>query len=419
MTDDACAPGFTEDHRWYLVAVLGTTLSVISLFCNSLTALILLKKRYAHFFFLGLLAASDTFLSLCYGPVIAMDAIINRLHIVWLAQGYRYYVLPLLALCHVSMTFSCLMIILGSIERYLITVKSAKLGWWRRHRMLLAFAMMLLALFLRGTEIVEYTHVKNEDCVGLTEYTPMTTDIVQDYLYGTVFRFYLRNILTVFVPFILLAYLNIRVVNTLRSQQRSATMFRFGSSEHKLKIRSATRLLVLVVFSYLIANFLNVVVTAWEYIDFDSTQEFFALYEVITDIISVLYIFTCATRLGVYVACNEELRKAYYEHICCCAHRPYSTQLSLEAKNASKTIADENGSANLMHLSSRGTDFDRIALAIASGHVASPNEDPRDLQSFVYIDSNGQTNGTVVIENPCVSYHNWSTDHAVDNGDAV
>ena len=98
----------------------------------------------------------------------------------------------------------------------------------------MALSMMGLALVLRGTEILEYTLRKNGNCTGLTEYEPILTELTTDYIYGTLFRFYLRNILTVFVPFVLLAYLNICIVTTLRRQQRSASMFRFGSSEHKV-----------------------------------------------------------------------------------------------------------------------------------------------------------------------------------------
>uniref|UniRef100_A0A183EID0 G_PROTEIN_RECEP_F1_2 domain-containing protein n=2 Tax=Gongylonema pulchrum TaxID=637853 RepID=A0A183EID0_9BILA len=147
-------------------------------------------------------------------------------------------------------------------------------------------------------------------------------------LYGTVFRFYFRNIVTVFIPFFLLAYLNIRIVSTLRGQQRTASLFKFRCSEHKAskfimsqeprigdlgkkrKIRSATRLTVLIVCSYLMANVLNVMITAWEYIDFESaqTEEAFWIYETCADVVSVLYVFTCATRLLVYMLCNKEIR---------------------------------------------------------------------------------------------------------------
>lgn len=57
---------------------------------------------------------------------------------------------------------------------------------------------------------------------------------MSNWLYGTVFRFYCRTIATVFIPFILLSYLNLRIVDTLQRQKRSAAMFRFGTSEHKV-----------------------------------------------------------------------------------------------------------------------------------------------------------------------------------------
>lgn len=82
ITDfDPCKVPDSPDRRWYLVAVAGTTLSVISFFCNLLIARLLLRPKYSHFFFLGLLAVSDAFLSFCYGPVIAMDVIKNRLRV--------------------------------------------------------------------------------------------------------------------------------------------------------------------------------------------------------------------------------------------------------------------------------------------------------------------------------------------------
>lgn len=127
--------------------------------------------------------------------------------------------------------------------------------------------------------------------------------------------------MTVFVPFGLLSYLNYKIVTILRKQQRSAAMFRFGSSEHKLKARSATRLLVLIVFSYLIANALNVLITSWEFVDFNSVNDYYEVYETMADLTSVLYVLTCATRLLVYISCNEEIRFALYDFLCGCRRK--------------------------------------------------------------------------------------------------
>lgn len=58
-------------------------------------------------------------------------------------------------MCHVSMTFSTFMIILGTIERYLITVKSKYLQCYRKRRKTLVIIMFCFALILRGTSIFE------------------------------------------------------------------------------------------------------------------------------------------------------------------------------------------------------------------------------------------------------------------------
>jgi hypothetical protein len=69
-------------QKYYFFAIF----SAISLVCNVLIACVLLRPRNSNFFFLGLLALSDAFLSACYGPVIAMDIIKNRMQLLWLTR---------------------------------------------------------------------------------------------------------------------------------------------------------------------------------------------------------------------------------------------------------------------------------------------------------------------------------------------
>jgi hypothetical protein len=102
-------------------------------------------------------------------------------------------------------------IILGTIERFLITLKSPMLACFRTNRGPFALAMFFAALVLRGTAIFEVEIVRNGNCTGLAEFEPSLTQLTQSWFYGTVFRFYVRTIATVFVPFFLLAYLNARI----------------------------------------------------------------------------------------------------------------------------------------------------------------------------------------------------------------
>jgi hypothetical protein len=68
-------------------------------------------------------------------------------------------------------------------------------------------------------------------------------------------------------------------------------------------------MLVLIVVTYLLNNLINVVITAWEFIDFDTLiANHYHLYMMCTDIVSVLTVLSCALRLPIYLICNKELR---------------------------------------------------------------------------------------------------------------
>ncbi|UMM15978.1 hypothetical protein L5515_013187 [Caenorhabditis briggsae] len=375
--NEACAVE-SLDRRWYLVAVCGTSLSVLSIVSNMLISKVLLSSKHNHFYFLALLALSDCFLSLNYGPVIAMDIIKDRLQLRWLSNLYIQYVGPLLALSQTSMTFSCYLIILATIERYLITLRAKCLGTFRQCRGLSALCMFVLALLLRAPIIFEMQIEQNPECIGeISEYYLNLSPIVNTFW----------NIMTVLVPFALLAILNYKIVKILRTQQRSAQMFRFLSSDHKTKIRSATILMVCIVFSYLLANILNVGITLWEYVAFQSTQtgSAYAFYETCTDVTSVLYILVCATRLLVYYLFNQEIREAIKPLVCHSASAPRKDYVTVTRSfDSSRQI---------------GTEIDAVAIAIARrllsselvfhGHGASKNEN----DSFVISNHHVCTSG--------------------------
>ncbi|KAK6019178.1 hypothetical protein OSTOST_15196 [Ostertagia ostertagi] len=133
-------------------------------------------------------------------------------------------------------------------------------------------------------------------------------------LYGTVYRFWIRNIVTVFVPFTLLTFINFQTLVNLKAQLKKAKTEegrRFSMrSESKSKVRSATWTLLLVCLLYLLANLPNVIVTAWEFIDMKSLQtEFYAVYMFCNDLVSLLLtrrnqpcaMQTCQSILSLYV----------------------------------------------------------------------------------------------------------------------
>lgn len=154
---DPCAVP-VNDRRFYMIAICGTSFSIISCLENVIICYALLAKRKhrnSHFLYLAILAFSDGFLSFCYGPVIAMDIIKNHVKMLWLNRIWWYYVGPMLALCHVAMAWSCYLIILATIERYLITIKAKSLNWIRSNRIALIIGSLVAALIAKGTFIFE------------------------------------------------------------------------------------------------------------------------------------------------------------------------------------------------------------------------------------------------------------------------
>uniref|UniRef100_A0A0N4ZC33 G_PROTEIN_RECEP_F1_2 domain-containing protein n=1 Tax=Parastrongyloides trichosuri TaxID=131310 RepID=A0A0N4ZC33_PARTI len=342
----------------YTLALIGTGLSVVSVISNILIAIVLLRPKHSHFFFLGLLAVSDTFLSIWYGPIIAVNMIGSKISSLWIHKIWWLYAVPLLALCNTASSFSVFLLILATVERYLISIKSKYLVFVRSHRKMLVLIVFFIALLIRGTTFLEVSIVKNSNCTGISEYRPDGTALAGTWPYNPIFTVYIRQLMSICLPFVILASLNASIVVKLRHQQRAALMFRFGNSCQKAKIRSATRLLVFIVFSYLVANFLSFCVTIWEYIDFESTQseENYPLYDGLTDLISVLAILVCALRIFIYLSCNQEIRSAFANFFCSKETNERKLNYELDVKQS-----NENGKT----MQRVGTDFDHIVVVIA------------------------------------------------------
>ncbi|KAK6051942.1 hypothetical protein COOONC_10553 [Cooperia oncophora] len=167
--------------------------------------------------------------------------------------------------------------------------------------------MALFLLFFPCFKPFSFQNTVNEYYVDMTL-------INSKPLYGTVYRFWIRNIVTVFVPFFLLTLINFRTLVSLKAQLKQAKendTRRFSMRcESKSKVRSATWTLLLVCLLYLLANLPNVIVTAWEFIDMKSLQtEFYEIYMFSTDLVSLLVVTACAMRLPIYMLCNPELRR--------------------------------------------------------------------------------------------------------------
>lgn len=73
------------------------------------------------------------------------------------------------------------------------------------------------------------------------------------------------------------------------------------------RVRAATRMLILVVTCYLLANILDVFIATWEYIDRNSLAACPGFYTIVTDISSLLSVVSSSARLPIYLLVGDPL----------------------------------------------------------------------------------------------------------------
>ena len=140
---------------------------------------------------------------------------------------------------------------------------------------------------------------------------------------------------------------------------------------------------------------------------------FLKIYEVLTDVISVLYVFTCAIRLFIYLLCNQEIRNAFYESF----WGPLNGGPQNEYKPPVDKIAVSLYVLSLPGItvmrflcrqrSQLGTDFDRLAIAIVTPRISSASGTQDHVHELLLKDPkncNGNNyhsiENSIIIENP-------------------
>uniref|UniRef100_A0A8R1DDW6 G-protein coupled receptors family 1 profile domain-containing protein n=1 Tax=Caenorhabditis japonica TaxID=281687 RepID=A0A8R1DDW6_CAEJA len=151
----------------------------------------------------------------------------------------------------------------------------------------------------------------------MTATTMKFREFVYDTQYHYLFRFWYRNFVTVFAPFFILLYLNIRIVKALTTYSTATVcLVTNGNSEdlqkRKASARAATRTLVMVGCCYMISNIINVILTSIEQANKDMAVEYPDIYIVAIDLVSLLTTMACAARLPIYLYCQPILRREIF-----------------------------------------------------------------------------------------------------------
>uniref|UniRef100_A0A0N5A3F7 G_PROTEIN_RECEP_F1_2 domain-containing protein n=1 Tax=Parastrongyloides trichosuri TaxID=131310 RepID=A0A0N5A3F7_PARTI len=396
--EEHCSVITPEDSRFIMVGIVGSLVAIISVIFNTFLFSILVSSRnnrYSQLLYLIFLAFSDIFLSASYILMFPVNIFMDYFENEVMSKAWFGYVKYVFSTCHITMTGSALLITLATFERFL-TVKKIKNSFTMIHRMVLTVIVFIFALMAKGPMFWELMVKNNFNCTGVTAYVVGFNDFAREEPYKTFYTFWFRCLISTFLPFFLSFYFNIQIVLQLRRQQVGARLFRFGISEHRHNIRSATRMLVLVTCTYLASNLLNVIVATWEAFDseFLTSEEIRPYYTITSDLISLLTVLACALRLPIYYACNQRIRQEVnlkLSRMCFC--RSYFTSFQFEYvptirylnsgngyvirrhKNKAITQNQENQVSDSRNSNEKciGTGLDKIVLSVAMAHSATPN----------------------------------------------
>ncbi|KAK0411533.1 hypothetical protein QR680_005698 [Steinernema hermaphroditum] len=309
------------DQRFWLVAIFGSLISVVSVVENAFLFCVFITSRHhrnSHSLYLLLLAFFDVFMSVSFLMLMSVRVFFNYTESVYLKNLWMSYVVPMMAVSHIAMTTSSFLIVFATVERFAITKSSAYVYFLQSHRKWIALLGVFLGVLSKVTIAFELKVERDPKCLGaFNEFYLTVTSLVRDNRHYVFWRFWYRNLITILLPFFVLMAMNAQIVNELRKQAYDPLTSHFidhqrqasHAKQRKARIRSATRTLVLIVVTYLLANVLNVIITIWEHIDADALiYQYTQFYIISVDAVSLLTIVACALRLPIYWGCQPLLR---------------------------------------------------------------------------------------------------------------
>uniref|UniRef100_A0A7E4ZRN2 G_PROTEIN_RECEP_F1_2 domain-containing protein n=1 Tax=Panagrellus redivivus TaxID=6233 RepID=A0A7E4ZRN2_PANRE len=307
-------------ERFWLVSVFGTSVAVISILENVFLFFMLARNRQhrnSHCLYLILLAFCDIFIALAYIPLMSFSLLLDYFESVTLLRAWYFYMVPMITISHVAISASSFLICAASFERYTITKNSKLVRKLHKYRKLIGAGVILAGFLAKFSLAFEFKIDVNEACIGtMNEYSLSLSSVATNYWYNLLWRLWFRSILTVLAPFLFLSIINIRIVMVLRKSDfvQLLHLEKISEVQRKSRVRAATRTLVLLVMTYLMANVLNVILTIWEYIEMNSLMSMYAFYTFSVDSISILTILAGAFRLPIYVTSQPQLRNEFRDY---------------------------------------------------------------------------------------------------------
>uniref|UniRef100_A0A914RWF9 G-protein coupled receptors family 1 profile domain-containing protein n=1 Tax=Parascaris equorum TaxID=6256 RepID=A0A914RWF9_PAREQ len=333
IDDNLCIehPPIFLEFKMVLVGCIGTTIALISFIENILVFYTFVHSKVLqrrNLLYLTCLSLCDIFVGVSYIGIMSMQVYADYFRCFTLFELWHEYLRVVFTVSHITLSTASFLIMAAAIERYLQVCSSriSLLGYVCRHRTGIVVGAFLLGLLLRGTVFFEIQIYHVDECEGFASMGVELTALARNRYFDGIWRFWTRKITTVFLPFFVLAYCNAAIVYNLQKSERNRMVRRLilnvtlGPNAEPLRLKSrlktATRMLIMVVTCYLCANIIDVFIAAWEHIDGESLMQFGEFYTLATDVASLLSVLAASLRLPIYVINDAVIRKEVANVIC-------------------------------------------------------------------------------------------------------
>lgn len=305
------------EEKLILVGIFGTSLSLMGMVLNTLAAYVLgriVNRTSTPLVYMLALAILDFFFLIAYILLFTVQIYFDYHKDVQLYFLWNRYLSLVFVLSKFIQTASTYLIVMASVERFIDVVGSCQ-KCSNSRRVIVVMGVLLFSIMFRGVSYWELVVRYNPKCSGFESLSLELTEMPKNPAYKY-YSVYAINIVQVFLPFSLLLLLNLAIICRIRnanvtrldqkltSQQSLQTIMRAKAAN----LRSATRILVSVVTTYLFSNILNVAITFMEHQNEQFLKDHHSFYTFSVDSISLLYVITASTRLLIYIGCSEQIR---------------------------------------------------------------------------------------------------------------
>ncbi|KAF8376317.1 hypothetical protein PRIPAC_82746 [Pristionchus pacificus] len=293
------------------------------------------KRRLTYLKWISL---CDVFVSLSYIAIMCVQVYVDYFHSLFLFYMWHTYLVIAYTISHITFSSSSYLLMAATIERYLQTTannrSTALFHCLRSHRAFVVLFCFLAGFVLRGTVFFEIEVQTTSACQGFASMWAAPASLTSYPLFDKIWKFWIRKLLTVILPFVVLAYFNVAIVMNVRKSDRDQIVKtlilyvtvgpRGDSTRLSSRLRTVTRMLVIVVCTYLFSNVIDVIIAIMENLDWETLEGNPEIYTVASDISSFLPILACAIRPVIYATNDSiiarEIRRSFARLCGCSRH---------------------------------------------------------------------------------------------------